>query len=249
MSIHRDIQVVQKVLSNETPITYTPIRDYLFDFSIVLGYIKLFKSILTLYYRDKYIQRRIDGMYEDMTYYPQHENRMYSANVKLYHIGYDLDDAIKELGLKKAEEESVREEFTDNVIEEIFWDWIEFERDNLKYDISQTYNFSLNEMGFYGRMGGHFCLCDATPCIEYRSSGWDSMEEFCDKIMDEYEWKDISVEYIQEEIDDIHADQDEMITYLNKVKNALKFAEEYSKGLDFSYELKYRIEEFLEEKK
>lgn len=251
----KNLRFAQKILNNETPIKYVGNEltgDYLSDLVIVTNEAETLRGILKVFYRDESISDKHENV---ETYHAAHMSRMCSTNVKLNTFTKEIGDIVDDMNDKKNDGEYhldepitdvqkkwLEDKFNDEEVQNLWEFWIEFEREHLIDWIEEDYgktDINLKNMGFYGRSGGHFCLCEEI-LLEYDSDPPDDGVPF---ILNEFVINDGNLDHdgLVDYIDDCYCAQDDILKNRKTVEEILEFVNKYVKGMDFNEELAYRI--------
>lgn len=186
-------------------------------------------------------QERFEDLCANRTYYADcGYKKMFSCNVKLHsrkNTEPKLDENIKKLNVTAEEEKRLREMYTDEYINDLWWLMVE---DNQHYahemitglcwspedknpvDLACRViglEYIKQHAGFYGRQGGHFCIAKV-----------DLVED----ILNEYDERDTDDE---EEIKERDRDNLDCLNRANELMDAIEtvldWAKEYAEKLDF----------------
>lgn len=194
---------------------------------------------------------------KDDGYYPQHSPKMYEVNVKIHERLTDPADILNQY--PKKYHKAIIEEFADKKIEDIYWNFLEDKRMMLKEDVKYPDNLSNTKyadafsiikeesVGFYGRMGGHFCfdveednitekLAEIIDLSYTDGSGWNPDESSYTEKLD--------AKYATEVIKEAEA----LKTKIFLIKECVKIQKDCIPE-NWKEELAYRIEEYIEELK
>lgn len=168
-----------------------------------------------------------------------YQGKVFCVNVKRHFDDWSLEDVASKY--TKRVKSAILEEFNDERVDRMYWDWLSFEADYFVDDYLKQNCTDSDEVkkhmaylsddyiGFYGRSGGWF--------------GVDS------KLLDELEEVLLDLEdYTLDEVHRYH-DIDGLFAHVEAVKWVLDEADKFNRGLTFKDELEYRVEEYADEVK
>lgn len=191
------------------------------------------------------------------------------VNVKLHGKNNyaDLEDVLPSMKLNKKEETFIREEMTEERIDDLRLAWIEHEAhyfvddyldgcahtpENQKDKEALNYMSLLdkNEIGFHGSNSGWLAVAES----KHAKAIMEGINDFLAKwdvdhfhlILSGYMLDEIDIEDFEAELQDA-VDEYVHIDYLKALQWTMDEAERMKDGLDFTEELKFRIEEKLDE--
>jgi len=256
----KNLKLAQKIIANETPINYSGISDdFLTDLAHIAEHGGLLEQVLKVFYRGQKIDSIIESYHENRTYYADRTN-MYSCDVKVRDWS-NVEEAVEGINKSGGEHTSrnfrrnpisekqlewLEAEFDDNYLGELFWFWIEQERECLVEWLKGDFkDFNFDDVGFYGRSGGHFCLCNEFE-IEYE---YDHPEDFIQNVLriDDYvKDEKIDNDAVVDYLDLATETQDNALKHLKEVEKILDHVEKNAGELDLKWEIMYRVEEKIE---
>lgn len=174
-------------------------------------------------------------------------SRLFCANVKRYNDYHDIEELCEEMVLSDTETKKVIDGFTDSMVNDIHWNWLEVERDYLHTGWMEGCSYSkkdkeyemlvhINKVtaGFCGRSGGWYAVCDDNQIFECIDN--------------------ISCEIMNIESNEFYGTMIELDSLIHEAKHTIKCIkwcvdriEEMNNNMSFKDELVYRIEEYLNE--
>jgi len=196
----------------------------------------------------KEFKAKLENLIENNTVYDRY-TKVLGVNIKRHQdfSDMDIDDSIKRMSIRsKYWQEMVKAHFTDEKITSIWRGWLEDSAYDLISQIKSDYGITVYSCG---RQGGYLYLDNQYEIIE---SALDEVSE----MIDDYEYLlDVkgrlssgeSLNDIKEEIDRLNEDIPYLINdrFDYDIFKALNDIDNYNKGLKFSDELDYRVDEFL----
>ena len=247
------IRLAQRILNDETDIQCEDslTGEYLRDLQTVASNIELMGAAIRGYKTHKKIEEFTEAINDEFEEY----SGQHAVNVKVWDCYVDIPDLVEKMNknehdgdyhldkpITEEQAEWLEDKFRDDY--DMFNFWIEMEREYMIDTIKEDHpDFNIEDAGFDGRSGGHFCLCKTFE-IEY---GYKHPEDVMLQILHEYtNDNDYDVLEVELWVDGALEDQEGAFKTLKEIREILIFVNKFVKGLDFSYEVAFRIGEAME---